>query len=470
MYIRRTCGNYSGLFYIWMYLLVSTLLLLGCAGSPNDTSQSAASQPSTTNQFTAEEEFTVVDCLLPGQIRRLGTQVTYVTPRRPTRTTAQDCSIRGGEYVASDRADYSTALNVWLAEAKKGDPQAQYYVATIYEKGLNGTPDYAQAADWYRKAAAQGFDQAAINLGRLYEKGFGVPSDSDKAFNLYAKASGLDEAKLAMLIQNETMGKIRTLERTLATREGEIGSLQQKLQSVNQQLAESRAQLQQHRERLNTEQQKFLDTKQRYQTLQAELQQARQRPDQTAAIAQYERDVQSLKTEMVRRQESLQLKDRQIASLTQRIEELEEEVRPAPQGLQTASVVDLGFEGPKIEIIDPPLLRTRGISVTKDVMSLAVKLKTSKRITGRVLAPAGLQRLSANGQPLTVNDNMIFTVDLPMLHSGEQAVPVEILAIDTQNKRGTYRLMVTPANVRYAHRCPRLLYLIVRHSENIMRS
>jgi hypothetical protein len=46
----------------------------------------------------------VVECLLPGQLRQLGLPVTYVTEHRPIRTTAEDCAIRRGEYVALDRA------------------------------------------------------------------------------------------------------------------------------------------------------------------------------------------------------------------------------------------------------------------------------------------------------------------------------------------------------------------------------
>src|SRR5262245_46093055 len=55
---------------------------------------------------TRPDAFLVVDCLLPGQIRRLGDQVTFVTARRAQKTTARDCEIRGGEYVSYDRADY----------------------------------------------------------------------------------------------------------------------------------------------------------------------------------------------------------------------------------------------------------------------------------------------------------------------------------------------------------------------------
>ncbi|MGZ8994996.1 MAG: hypothetical protein ACXW3P_00635, partial [Rhodospirillales bacterium] len=77
-----------------------------------------------------------VDCLLPGQVRQLGQRVTYVTRPRPIKTSAQDCRIRGGEYVAYDRADYATALKVWLPQAQEGDADAQNAVGDIYQKGM----------------------------------------------------------------------------------------------------------------------------------------------------------------------------------------------------------------------------------------------------------------------------------------------------------------------------------------------
>src|SRR3954470_2584029 len=66
--------------------------------------------------MVARADLEVVDCLLPGQVRRLG-NTTYLTQRRPTRTTAGECAIRGGDYVAYDRADYKSALRVWLDAA-----------------------------------------------------------------------------------------------------------------------------------------------------------------------------------------------------------------------------------------------------------------------------------------------------------------------------------------------------------------
>jgi len=140
-------------------------IILGCAADPVlDMSGLKLKAPESADPFD------VVDCLLPGQIRQLGSQVTYVTARRPIRTTAEDCAIRGGEYVAVDRADYGTALKVWMSAAQGGDPDAQYYVAVLYEKGAEGQPNFSQAAGWYQKAAERGISRAAVNLGRLYEQ------------------------------------------------------------------------------------------------------------------------------------------------------------------------------------------------------------------------------------------------------------------------------------------------------------
>jgi hypothetical protein len=137
----------------------------------------------------------VVDCLLPGQVRQLGRR-TYLTARRPIRTTAAECEIRGGEYVAFDRADYQTALNVWMQAAQAGDAEAQTNVGEIFEKGLGTSPNYQAAALWYEKAAEQGNTRAQFNLGTLYETGRGVGMDKVAALNWYRRAWGMAEDDL----------------------------------------------------------------------------------------------------------------------------------------------------------------------------------------------------------------------------------------------------------------------------------
>ena len=57
-----------------------------------------------TKGMVKRSDLEIVDCLLPGQVRQLGNS-SFLSQRRPIRTTTAECSIRGGEYVAYDRAD-----------------------------------------------------------------------------------------------------------------------------------------------------------------------------------------------------------------------------------------------------------------------------------------------------------------------------------------------------------------------------
>src|SRR5882724_9722195 len=151
--------HFSGLFG---FLLAAALLV-----SPGEVRPAA---PDSVNA----DKLLVVDCMLPGQVRRLGGAMNYLGPRRAVRTTEIDCEIRGGEYVQYDRADYATSLRVWLPLAEHGDKQAQVYVGEIYEKGLGTPPDFVQAAAWYEKAAKQGDAQGLNHSAYLYEQGLGV--------------------------------------------------------------------------------------------------------------------------------------------------------------------------------------------------------------------------------------------------------------------------------------------------------
>ena len=198
------------------------------------------------------EAYMVVDCLLPGQVRKLGRSTTFLTPRRPIRTSGVNCEIRGGEYVAADRADFASSLAVWLPSAQGGDPKAQAYVGRIYADGIGRAPDYAQAAAWYQKASDQGYSQAMIDLGQLYERGLGVPKDAVKAVSLYRKASGLPpstfaSAETALAVDPTPLAKLNAqYEAARADAQGMAGELAAAKTALAQEraaLADARAKL-----------------------------------------------------------------------------------------------------------------------------------------------------------------------------------------------------------------------------------
>ena len=179
----------------------------------------------------------IVDCLLPGQVRQLGRR-TFLSARRPTKTTASDCEIRGGEYVAFDRSDYKTALKVWMEAAEGGDAQAQTNVGEIFEKGLGTEPNYEAALIWYRKAAAQGNTRAQFNLGTLYETGQGVPQDKLQALNWYRQAWGVaaDDIMFSSAAEREQDKLRAALDQSIAEKEVQINALRTQVEAMQQQL------------------------------------------------------------------------------------------------------------------------------------------------------------------------------------------------------------------------------------------
>lgn len=204
------------------------------------------------------EDLLVVDCLLPGQMRKLGRQANFMGARRPIRTTQADCEIRGGEYTSYDRANYQTALKVWMDQATAGSAEAQNYVGEIYLKGLGTPPDYDMAAVWFKKSAEQGFKRAKINLGYLYEQGLGVQKDLAQALNLYRDASGItdDDIVFASTVQVQMEAKdaeISGLKQSVEQEKQQSEALREQVRKLQGQLDNRRAALEQsERELENT--------------------------------------------------------------------------------------------------------------------------------------------------------------------------------------------------------------------------
>ncbi len=225
---NKTQAMFSGKIVCLALLLAG--ILSACSNTAN---KNTANEALPDAKAASANDFIIVDCLLPGQVKKLGSKFTFLAPRRPIKTSGGDCAIRGGEYVAYDRADYSTALKVWLPLAQEGSAEAQTYVGEIYEKGLGLMPDYQVAAHWYQKAVAQKYSRAQINLGHLYEQGLGVDSDKQQALNLYRLASGIDDDKLLF---KSTLSATHVPLKKYADVQTELTQQQQQSDQMKQQL------------------------------------------------------------------------------------------------------------------------------------------------------------------------------------------------------------------------------------------
>ncbi len=479
-------------------LLTSCFLLSGCISpefesSPQSTAKKREfSDPSVSQDIASKSAnaFDVVDCLLPGQVRRLGAQMIYMTPRRPVRATTEDCVIRGGEYVSYDRADYKTSLDIWKKAADTGNVEAQYYVGTLYEQGASGTPQYAAAAQWYEKAATQGHRQAAMNLGRLYDQGLGVPENPELAFSWMSKASGLEQPTLTKLLNISTAQQLHSLEKTVKIKEKEIRALKSSLTQSREEKLKFQQQLAKAQSIATAERERLALLENQYQQLESNLQKAKAKnPQRETAIQQYKQELEALEKELgqkileeekvkalesnyhilqgqlttlqeskeqersLRQQQEkeyqrvqqklkqsrqeLARQETEMAELTQKIEILESSSSARanrPPGK------DLGLDGPRIQIIDPPLITTRGIKVEAGRHNLFLPPDSNRSLTGRVLAPAGMWELRVNGMVVEPDKEGIFSYDLPKLRTQERSVPVDIMAVDVQNKRTVTRL------------------------------
>ncbi len=218
-------------------------IFLACTTLPKSSSIKTAASQNT-------DDLLIVDCLLPGQIRKLGQLASYITARRAIKTSAVECEVRGGEYVAYDRANYLTALNTWMPKAQAGDSEAQNYVGEIYEKGMGIKPDYEIAHLWYKKSALQGYNKAQMNLGYLYEKGLGVKQNQQTAMEWYGKSSNLSTLAIpyATTISTDTdstqlSAELKLLKTALKNSQSETKYLKTKLSSSNDRLSKSKSKL-----------------------------------------------------------------------------------------------------------------------------------------------------------------------------------------------------------------------------------
>lgn len=320
MTTQRACPVWTRL----SVFLFSAALVLGAGLVP----QPSAAKAGPRNP----EDLLIVDCLLPGQIRKLGRQATFMGARRPIRTTQADCEIRGGEYTSYDRANYQTALKVWLDQATAGSAEAQNYVGEIYSKGLGTPPDYDMAAVWFKKSAAQGFKRAKINLGYLYEQGLGVPKDLTQALNLYREASGIsgDDIVFASTVQVQMEAKeaeIAGLKQTVEEQKQEAERLRQQVKQMQGQLDNRRAALEQSERELESTRSKLEAARAATGADISSLEQLRN--DLTARSSQLDRETARLREQQEESARQASEAERRLAELKAREQALVGQSTPA---------------------------------------------------------------------------------------------------------------------------------------------
>jgi hypothetical protein len=460
-------------------MAVGVLLQAGCAGQDR-----AATAPANTAPGSGKtDDFLVVDCLLPGQVRKLGQHFTYLAPRQAIKTSARDCEIRGGEYVAYDRANYATALKVWLPLAEQGDAAAQTYVGEIFEKGLGVAPDYNAAATWYRRAAESGFSRAAIDLGNLYELGLGVPKDPAQALNWYRRAAGLPQLTFqpvpgkatAELQMRET--RIKDLERRLNDEQaevnktrGELDLLHQKEKTLQGEIASLRSQIPssppQPVSKGESAVSKGKPADDKGQPAVSKGQPPDRPPSRTEAeLAQKMEELRVLDDLVTRMQARSGARRQDVEDTMQERAQAETDVRALKAGLEPVKREE-PQDGPRITFDQVQLVEPAIFVLTRDIQPTQVRLPTGTRswiVVARVTSEAGLKSIMVNERPQTANRNV---VKISVTPTDRQ---LRLVATDRRNRTSTLEYRV-PAMDRGGRRAGDAVQLTPSQLSQLIRS
>lgn len=108
------------------------------------------------------------------------------------------CSKADDPYLAYAEGDYETARQQLLPLVEKDDPQAQTYLAAIYQMDR----DYQQAIRLYTAAARQDYAPAQYNLGVMLHEGIGVDQNLNEAYAWLFTAAQQGHSKAKEQLKN----------------------------------------------------------------------------------------------------------------------------------------------------------------------------------------------------------------------------------------------------------------------------
>ena len=130
--------------------------------------------------------------------------------------------------------------------------------------------------------------------------------------------------------------------------------------------------------------------------------------------------------------------DERLAELDGEISSLHDELKALRSEAATKrEVAAAGTRGPEIEIIEPPLARTRAA----DPASVNIKTTRERLVIGRVRAPGGLIAFMINDKEQTTGKDGMFRVKVPVDYP---ETPVHIVAIDAAGLRSSLSFVMKP--------------------------
>jgi TPR repeat protein len=89
--------------------------------------------------------------------------------------------------------DFDGALALYRQAAGKGNAASSNRLGLYYFRGEDGkTPDYKKARELFESASNSGDANGSFNLGQIYRNGNGVASDEAKAIDLFESAAAKD--------------------------------------------------------------------------------------------------------------------------------------------------------------------------------------------------------------------------------------------------------------------------------------
>jgi curli biogenesis system outer membrane secretion channel CsgG len=344
------------------------------------------------------EGYEIVDCELPNPA---------AGPGQPIRTSASECTLRGGVYTLGGQTSGETALKMWLPLASQGDKKAQMYVGQIYEKGMGRAADYASAAEWYKKAADQNYPAAQTALAVLHERGvIGGKPDPVAALALYRKAAQLKDG---LMLASDAANRN-------ADKDKEIAALKAQLEIARNEAKQQGDTLKQKEDQIRV----TIDR------LKGDLSQARAAKD-NERISRVERELKEREEEEAQSNRKRAIAEAQASRSATALAGINADAPPVDTSL------------PQIQLIEPASIAMRGVMTVR----IRPELKEVP-VIARVVAKTPLNKIMINDATLTPDAQGVVSTAVGVTGT---TTAVQITAVDKNSKRATLSFVMASSDL-----------------------